>query len=303
MEPEYTRDSVVREAIEQTGVRDFERTFSFRKIYTESRRLGAMPSPRVEGKIEYGFVTEDQTKVLTIIGNCVSGTGIRRKNAPENLMIGKDVDKYRAARERNNTQENVHDEEELAAGENNNPITKGNMFFRDVGRLVQRRSIKGPPGQYGVLVDSYKDREWYTAQLGSILIQYVHPDAIMNIDKHIKTTDLTGEALLKVMEKLKAQYNVNTGYFNGKERGRYAPAGGIGGDPRYLGPEADEKQNNVFLTEFRGAATVDEITSAIKNVHAAGEAWRAGIYTLREQRAQEETKRNQDTLDRLVGAF
>lgn len=139
-------------------------------------------------------------------------------------------------------------------------------------------------GQWGVLVDSYKDNEWLTARLDRVVIQYVHPDAVMNIDHHKKTTDLTGEALLRVMEKLKAQYTVETGYLNGKELHDYDYDGRIGSDASDLGPKPKEEQNNIFQKEFKGTATVDDIVTAVKNVYAAGEAFKAGIYRMREEK-------------------
>lgn len=284
MDREYILDTVVREALKEAGLGEFSRSTFFGRREDDEDAFRSMMESLGRGenaKIKYAL-----GNTLTIVGDCVTTLGIRKKSDPRELMTEEGVKRYQVAAKKQTAQEDAQYRRELAAWKKKD--AKRNPAFRNIapniGRPLNSHAVEVYGAEAGVLVDSYKDKDWFTAQFERVVIQYVHPDAIMNLTNHRQTTDLTGEALLKVMTELKARYDVETGYLNGKELRDSSYGGGIGGHSIDQGPEDKEFQNNVFQKEFKGTATVDNIVTAVRNVYAAGEAFKAGIYRMREEK-------------------
>lgn len=201
---------------------------------------------RIPLDIPFGRIIYTVGENLTVVGDCHSAYGIKEKSDPPNIITPNAVEKYK----------------------------------------IPKKKQEGNGAKYGVLVDSTEDNEWRSARFERVVIQYIHNDAIMNIGNYGTTTDLTGETLLQAMERVRAEYNVEIGYLDGIEQHDWHyPENEIGGAPINWGLKPKEQQNNVFQKEFNGTATVDDLVTGIRNVYAAGEAFKAGVYKLREEKA------------------
>lgn len=138
-------------------------------------------------------------------------------------------------------------------------------------------SEKGSHAKYGVLVASKEDAEWHTAQLRHVVIQYVHPDAIMNIKRYQERTDLTGSVLVKVMSDLRTRYQIGLAYLNGEAC-----------------DQIREDQDTVFEAKLKGEVTAVGIGLEIRKVYGAGNGFRTGIAKLEQEkirRIEEEERR------------
>lgn len=289
MEEQHILDSVVREALKATELGDFSRSTFF------GRREGRsyIDSVLLLGRREYAKIEYTLGNIVVVRGDCFTTRGMKRKNTPEHIITERDRARYEKACEAYRQKEDRENQKKTEAWENAkqkglsrtlHPPLAGHRVYPITTGVVE-----------GVLVDSYKDKEWRTAQFERVVIQYVHPDAVMNIDTHKQATRLTGETLLGVMDGLQKKYGVETGYLNDRELRNYHHDGRIGSDPTDLGPMDKEQQNNVFQKELKGRASVDDIVAAIKSVYAAGEAFREGIQKLREERKREEEARKSVT--------
>ncbi|MEK6868481.1 MAG: hypothetical protein AABX98_06685, partial [Nanoarchaeota archaeon] len=262
-----------------------------------SERL-RIPSGRPNGKIIYAL---DET--LNVVGYCHTESGIRKRSDPLHMITPEAVQRYETAARKQREKEDRRYKREHAAWERRNK--KHTQPFTSQPIPSQRVGVEG--ANYGVLVDSYKDTEWHTARLERVVIQYVHPDAIMNIERLKETTDISGKALLRAMEVVRARYNVETGYLNGREQHDWHYQEGLmGGEPTNCGSLPREKQDNVFQKTFKATATVDELVAAIKDVYAAGEAFKAGVYKLQEERTgrvAEEARQKELAIAEQVAKF
>jgi len=77
--------------------------------------------------------------------------------------------------------------------------------------------LGGLKSNLGILIDNYKDKNCFSAQLTYALVTYQHPDAIMNYDLLKESTDLQSGDLELIMSVLKEKYQVETKYKGGTE--------------------------------------------------------------------------------------
>src|SRR3989338_8833418 len=190
MEEQHTLDSIVREAVQQAKLGEFSRKTSYEREEDDISEHLRMHFGRVNGKIIYEMVD-----TVTVIGYCHKVHGIRKRSDPLHMITPESVERYEAAKRKQRKKEDEKYKREYARWEKSVANLAHNHPFRNLNMPLNAHTV-GVDGQVdGVLVDSYKDKNWLTARLDKIDIQYVHPDAIMNIERFRKKTDITGEPL------------------------------------------------------------------------------------------------------------
>lgn len=298
MAEEYVLDSVVRQALQETKLGEFSRAIpnlqtvergglsslfrGIESVYAEDDPLSLISPWGVNARITYTLGDK-----LFVAAFCKEEFGMPRGKYV-GLITAKDRERADARRYGIQEQTDKKYQRELAVLERKNEGKKSPSFLRDITMPM----IGGIPldyGQkYGILVDSHSDKKLYTARVETIIIQYIHHDAIMNIELHEETTEMTREQLLKAMDILKERYTVETGYLKGIEQRNWNYPELIDPEPLDAGPKPIHEQDNVFQRVLTGATSVDDIVTAVKSVYDAGEAFKAGIYSLREQKSLKE---------------
>ena len=201
----YTPDSVVRQALQNTGIGELSRRHpDLQRIgrRTRSTRLSSLDDDDSGWRSERITYTVGDT--ILVAAFCVTDFGMP-KGTYSGVITPVDVERARTVSARAREVANTRYEKKLAAWEKKHP----NPSVVDNFSRPMPEGILGDRGQqYGILVDSQRDTNLYTARIEELVIQYVHRDAIMNVEKHAKTTEMTKDQLLEVMNTLKGQYTV-----------------------------------------------------------------------------------------------